>query len=182
MTESHFSFDEKNAFLMSIKPHYADMIIAGTKKIELRRILPTSPIGWMVIYASAPVQKIVGMVKVVGYAEAKPANELWDMAEALGCGVTEADFEAYFKGVPAKALLLSEEPVQVFSKGVSPERVIEGYIRPPQSFQYISYAALQRLQAIYKVEQEQNCQAILQYHGRCEVMKPPLSVISLTCV
>lgn len=46
-----------------MKSHFADAILAGIKTVELRTVAPSKPVERAWIYATAPVQRIVGYFK-----------------------------------------------------------------------------------------------------------------------
>lgn len=47
--------------LMSIKPEFADKIFDGSKRYEFRRMIFKQPaVKKVVVYASAPVQMVIG--------------------------------------------------------------------------------------------------------------------------
>lgn len=46
--------------LFSIRPHFATAILDGSKTVELRTVAPRKTIERIWIYATAPVQQIVG--------------------------------------------------------------------------------------------------------------------------
>ena len=50
--------------LMSINPTHAEKILSGTKKYEFRKTRCKLPIDTIVIYATAPIMKVLGEVKV----------------------------------------------------------------------------------------------------------------------
>jgi predicted transcriptional regulator len=81
--------------VMSIKPAYADAILRGTKRVELRRRAPRlRPGDHVLVYASAPTQRIVGWFEA-GETLAAPPAELWPQV-ALRSGITRRDFDTYF--------------------------------------------------------------------------------------
>jgi hypothetical protein len=49
--------------IFSVKPYFADAILEGTKKVELRTVAPTKPLERIWIYSTSPVQRIVGHFK-----------------------------------------------------------------------------------------------------------------------
>lgn len=85
------------AVLLSIKPKYADLILAGTKKVELRRSWPSNDIGVMVLYSSSPVQRLVGIAYVDRVNETDVTG-LWKLAHDNGGGVTRDELVEYFAG------------------------------------------------------------------------------------
>lgn len=46
--------------IFSVRPFFAESILDGTKKVELRTVAPKKPIDRCWIYSTAPVQRIVG--------------------------------------------------------------------------------------------------------------------------
>ena len=58
---------------MSIKPKYANLIFAGTKTIELRRVCPKVGLGDLVlVYVSSPRMALVGGFEVAGIVSGEP--------------------------------------------------------------------------------------------------------------
>lgn len=81
--------------LLSIKPQFAEKIFAGTKKYEFRKaIYKNKDIETIVVYASYPVQKVIGEFKV-GKVISKSPKALWSMTKTQS-GISEEYFEAYF--------------------------------------------------------------------------------------
>jgi len=59
--------------LLSIKPKFADRIMAGSKKFEFRKVIFRQPaIDEIVIYSSSPVKKIVGTCTIQSVVEHDP--------------------------------------------------------------------------------------------------------------
>ncbi|MBR4624922.1 MAG: hypothetical protein IKO56_05240 [Alphaproteobacteria bacterium] len=53
--------------LLSIKPEFAEKIFDGTKKYEFRKsIFKNSDVQKVVVYASSPVQKVIGEFAIAG--------------------------------------------------------------------------------------------------------------------
>jgi predicted transcriptional regulator len=122
------------AVLLSIKPRYADLILAGIKRVEFRRSWAAEDVAMIVLYSSAPVQKIVGLVEVKDVVIAS-ASVLWKTCTEKGGGLTLKEFQAYFAGKPkGVALLLG----QVFTptKPLELAEVVSNFV-PPQSFRYL---------------------------------------------
>jgi predicted transcriptional regulator len=125
------------AVLISIKPKYADLILAGTKTVELRRSWPSEHIGVMVIYSSAPIQKLVGIVHIAKVHHSD-LEELWKVADACGGGVTYEELAEYFTG-KKKAYGIMLKNVKIAKSGVDPKEIFPNFV-PPQSFQYLDPA------------------------------------------
>ena len=130
------------AVLLSIKPKYADLIIAGTKTVELRRSWPSNDVGVMVIYSSAPVQRLTGIALIKEIRECSP-EVLWKVAEAHGGGVTEDELKEYIgkKRVAFGVMLGRVLRAQVF---VDPKDLFPTFT-PPQGFLYLSPLDYQRV-------------------------------------
>jgi predicted transcriptional regulator len=122
------------AVLLSIKPKYADLILAGTKRVELRRSWPSNDIGVMVIYASAPVQRLVGAAFIDRIEECELAK-LWSIADANGGGVTYDELKAYVKGKKTSFGVMIHH-VKVAEVEVDPKDLFPDFT-PPQSFLYL---------------------------------------------
>ena len=125
--------------LMSIRPEFADLILAGQKQVEFRRTRVSERISHVVLYATEPVRAIVGFFEVKEIEEASP-EELWERYEDVG-GISEEKFRVYYKrskmGVAIKVGRIVRLPVPL------PLSSVEGLSRPPQSFQYIDNANLE---------------------------------------
>jgi len=63
----------QRAVLMSIKPKVADLIFAGTKTIELRRVCSKVGSGDLdLVYVSSPKMALVGGFEVAGIVTGEP--------------------------------------------------------------------------------------------------------------
>ena len=81
--------------LLSIKPEYANKIFDGTKKFEFRKsIFKNSNINTVVVYASSPMQKVIGEFTIDKIMEEKP-NVLWEMTQHHS-GISKEFFDEYF--------------------------------------------------------------------------------------
>ncbi len=122
------------AILLSIKPKYADLILAGSKRVELRRSWAAQDVSVIVLYSSSPIQRIVGVVEVDKIVVASPTS-LWKTCTKMGGGLTRDEFRSYFAGKSqGVAVLLGK--VFKFAKHVEPLDVIGNFV-PPQSFRYL---------------------------------------------
>ena len=123
------------AVLLSIKPKYADMIFSGDKRVELRRTWPTKTnIEVIVVYASSPVQKLVGLVFVDRIEELK-FEELWNLSDANGGGVTYDELKSYTRGKD-KAYGVMIDRVESAEVQVAPRTLFPSFT-PPQFFLYL---------------------------------------------
>lgn len=130
------------AVLLSIKPKYVDLILAGTKRVELRRSWPSNDIGVMVLYSSAPIQKLVG-VAFIDRIEECNLESLWPLADANGGGVTYDELKAYVEGKKT-AFGVMIDRVKIAEIQVDPEELFPDFT-PPQSFLYLGPADFHRV-------------------------------------
>lgn len=129
--------------LLPIRPRYADPIMSGAKRIEFRRRRFARPTRWVIVYSSAPVQRVVGFFSV-GAVEVDEPDRLWQHHRTAGC-IAEDDFAEYFRGclqgvaIHVEAATRLAVPLTLAELGQDP--------RPPQSYKYLDVEALARLQA-----------------------------------
>jgi predicted transcriptional regulator len=124
--------DLKSTILLSIKPVYAESILSGKKTVEFRKASFPKRVCIMVLYATSPVRKIVGLVKVSAVVVLSPAGA-WRKYRNRGAIDKEA-FDAYYAGAK-KAVCLELGEVRRLAEPVDPKKVIRGF-RAPQSFRY----------------------------------------------
>lgn len=139
------------AVLLSIKPKYVDLILAGMKRVELRRSWPSNDIGVMVLYSSAPIQKLVGMAYIDRIEECDFEN-LWALADANGGGVTYDELKAYVDGKKT-AFGVMIDRVKIAEVKVDPKELFPDFT-PPQSFLYLGPTDFHRvMQAMFPSEE-----------------------------
>jgi predicted transcriptional regulator len=138
------------AVLLSIKPRYADLILSGSKRVELRRNWPSDDVGVMVLYSSSPVQRLVGVAYVDRVNEADLAG-LWKLACDYGGGLTQEELLEYFSGKKA-AYGIMIKSTRTAQCAVDPNDLFPNFT-PPQSFQYLTPEDYQRImRAIFPEE------------------------------
>ncbi len=120
-----------NAAILSIKPVYANQILARTKTIELRKSAMGLGAGDVIlVYSSAPEQRIGFWVRV-SEVETLPVEQMWERHhEHLGIGYE--DYAAYFSGTQnAVGLHIGEvHPLLPVPLGEI-QRLVPGFV-PPQ--------------------------------------------------
>lgn len=81
--------------LLSIKPEYAIKIFEGSKKFEFRKsVFKNLDIRTVVVYASSPIQMIIGEFTIAEIIEDSP-DVLWEKTK-LHSGITKEFFDEYF--------------------------------------------------------------------------------------
>jgi predicted transcriptional regulator len=131
--------------LVSVRPRFAEAILSGTKRVELRRRTPR--IGHsetVLVYATVPTAALVGAFEVET-VQRLPLDDLWrrvkDIAE-----VTRDEFTDYFQGLTegvgifVTSTMRFEHPVPLAEL----RRLWKGF-HPPQGFRYIESCDLNRL-------------------------------------
>lgn len=133
------------ALLISIRPRFAEMIFAGSKNIELRRLRPRIGKGDMVfVYVSSPVMALEGAFEVGGVVSGTP-NSIWRRFNG-GCGLSKREFDAYYGSKKTAFAIMIQRvwrlPVPVPLAQL--RRKNRGF-HPPQGFHYISRSTFSRI-------------------------------------
>lgn len=125
--------------LLSVKPEFAEAILDGAKTFEFRRALFRSPtVCTVVLYASSPVQRVVGEFSIDSILAMKPAA-LWDLTE-YGSGIEKDYFDQYFNGCET-GYALKIRQAQRYPEPLELQRHF-GIKHPPQSFRYLDHSPL----------------------------------------
>lgn len=132
------------AILLSIKPKYADLILAGEKRVEFRRVWAAEKVGLIAIYASAPVQRIIALVNVDEVVYASPTR-LWAYCTNKGGGLTRNELKSYFDG-KANGYAVMIGNVRRMKKAVDPHSLFTNF-SAPQSFRYLTMSEMKSLNA-----------------------------------
>ena len=83
--------------LLSLKPHYADRIFEGLKKVELRRRIASHIKDRDIfVYVSSPVMELRGGFRAGDFWRGTP-EEIWNRVSDLA-QVNKQDFDTYFEG------------------------------------------------------------------------------------
>src|SRR5947209_8592718 len=83
--------------LLSVKPRFAEAILAGKKKFEFRRALfRRQGIRIVILYASSPTRKVVGEFKIEEVLTLQ-LDALWG-ATHEGGAIERSYFDQYFRG------------------------------------------------------------------------------------
>jgi predicted transcriptional regulator len=120
--------------LLSIKPEFANKIFDGTKKYEFRRsIFKNSEIKEIVVYASSPVQKIIGEFEIDRILSDDPVA-LWSQTKEYS-GISEEYFFEYF-GDKTSGYAIKIKSTKLYK---TPKCIRQDFnLHPPQSFLYLA--------------------------------------------
>lgn len=123
------------AVLLSVRQRHADGILAGEKSVEVRRRPVAVPVGTtLVIYATTPVQAIVGTARLAAKLRCSAA-EAWDIASTQ-LALERDELMRYLIGSGASLLWLDNVIPLPRAIGLAELRA-EGPFRPPQSYRYV---------------------------------------------
>ena len=119
--------------LLSIKPEFADKIFDGTKLFEFRRtIFKNTNVKKIVVYASSPVQKVIGEFEIE-FILKSGLEDLWNETQEYS-GITKDYFFQYFsEKKEGFAIKIKNQ-----RKYKQPKSLKDDYnLLPPQSFLYL---------------------------------------------
>jgi predicted transcriptional regulator len=124
----------RTTVLLSVRPIYADAILDGAKKFEFRRVLFRHPdVRRIVLYASRPVQKVVGEFDLADILTMRP-SDLW-ATTATWSGIERRVFDEYFHGRTTAHALKVRNPIRYRRPKDLWQHL--GLWTPPQSFRYL---------------------------------------------
>lgn len=130
----------QTSVLLSIKPEFAEKIFSGLKRYEFRRVIFKSRnVSKIVVYASHPIQRIVGEFEVGGIL-ALDRKRLWSQTRRFA-GIGKSHFDQYF-GDKETAYAIKIKSARRYSTPVTLE-IFCPSVRPPQSFIYLPDQHLQ---------------------------------------
>lgn len=120
--------------LLSIKPKYADLIFEGTKKYEFRRtIFKNSDIKTVVVYASSPIQKVIGEFEIETILN-EDIMSLWKKTKKHA-GIDEEYFYQYFDN-KEKGFAIKIKSYKKYEEALCLKNDFN--LLPPQSFLYLT--------------------------------------------
>jgi predicted transcriptional regulator len=127
--------------LLSVRPKFAEALMAGTKRVEFRRVRFRRPVRAVVVYATAPVARVVGYFEVAFVQESSP-SAIWRRHARVG-GISPPEYKRYYAG-STRAVAIGVGKVSRLPDGLTLNSLERG-ARPPQSFRYLSSDTLARL-------------------------------------
>jgi len=128
--------------LLPIRPPFAQAIIDGRKTVEFRKVKFQRVVTHIVVYASSPVQKIIGYFEIAGIDQGTPES-LWRKYRTVGA-IREREYRDYYAGTRS-AVAINVGCVRALERPVPLRRLWASRV-PPQSFAYLKEDALSRLE------------------------------------
>jgi predicted transcriptional regulator len=128
--------------LVSIHPRFAEAILRGEKLVEFRRRGPSPATSHVIVYATAPVQRIVGWFQVRDVASGTPKS-LWNRFGSIG-GIGSAEFDRYYEACQVGTAIAVGDVIRA-----DPPATLQaiGTTTAPQSFRYVDWTAFEDLRA-----------------------------------
>lgn len=130
--------------LLSVRPRYAESILAGTKRAEIRRqrpgILPGTPV---IIYATKPLGAVIGTAKIDQVCQGTPA-ELWDQHHQ-DVAVSQDEFDQYLSGTSTAYILLLSGARRLARPLTLDDMRESAQFQPPRSYRYVNRNTLRTL-------------------------------------
>ena len=119
--------------LLSVKPQFAEAILAGHKKFEFRRAAFRQNVSTVVIYASSPTCKVVGEF-TIDEVLSLALDALWESTQDGGA-IDRQYFDQYFEGRSA-GYALKVKHARRYRVPLCLHKDF-GIRHPPQSFRYL---------------------------------------------
>lgn len=121
--------------LISMKPRYAERILAGSKLVEIRKKFSEKWIGCKaILYSSSPQRALVGEATVRSVTSGRPA-EIWArFGTSIGC--SPKDFKVYV-GATEKVSAIELDEIFPYQQPVSLSQIsnlLGERLTPPQSY------------------------------------------------
>lgn len=136
--------DRDRAMLLSVRPRYAESILAGTKRAEIRRQRPSIPPGTpVIIYATKPLGAVIGTANIDQVCEGSPAD-LWGQYQQE-VGVNREEFDQYLSGICTAYLLLLSGASRLNIPLTLDNMRESADFQPPRSYRYINRSTLRAL-------------------------------------
>jgi len=123
------------SIIISIKQKYADKILSGEKKIEIRKRIWTKikKIKKAYIYVPRPVSLITGFFLIDDIFKSE-IKTLWILCKDLA-GMTKEEYDIYFNNHFHGYGIYTKDPKR-FKKPIDPYK-IDSHFRAPQNFMYV---------------------------------------------
>lgn len=119
--------------LLAIHPEHAVAILEGRKRVEFRKRMLDPSIEHVLLYATSPLQSIVGFFRVASMDQGSP-TAIWNKHGDRG-GVPRRLFREYYSG-SRKAVAILVASATAFEQPV-PLEDLGADTAPPQSFTYL---------------------------------------------
>ena len=134
------------AVLLSVFPKFAHQILAGVKKVELRKVCPKITKGGLILlYVTSPEKSLRAILRIDKIESGSP-DDLWAQTRE-NVGLSYSEFKDYFNGTTVGHAIFFDKIVQL-SKPLplaTLKALIPGF-QPPRVHRYLS---IQELNILY---------------------------------
>lgn len=130
--------------LFSIHPQYARAILDGSKEVEFRRQGLPDDVTHVVIYATAPVQQVLGMFEIAGVDKMTPSGA-WKRHGRTG-GIEKTAFDRYYTNADHAFVIRVRNPETFPTPFLLAD--LDENLRPPQSYMYLREGVLDRARVL----------------------------------
>jgi predicted transcriptional regulator len=127
--------------LLSIHPRHAEAILNGSKTVEFRKKRLREGVRWVVLYATKPVGKLVGIFQLQDHISGSPAS-VWSKCGSKG-GILKREYLEYFNESEVAVGFLIARTWR-FSRP-EPLASLGRELSPPQSFRYLNGTSLRKV-------------------------------------
>jgi predicted transcriptional regulator len=129
---------EHRPLLLSLRPRFAQAILAGEKTAELRRrrvcVEPGTPV---VLYASSPLRAVVGTARVSAVRVLTPEGG-W-RSHGKNTALTREEYYSYLSGTDIACLIYLDQVVRLPAALPLGELRRAHRFHPPQSYRFVTY-------------------------------------------
>ena len=134
---------EHKAILLSVHPKHVVKMFSGEKRLEFRRTWTKHPVSSIIVYATAPTQRIVATARIKKVHYGSP-TALWELAKQLGGGLSRKELYEYFKG-KKEGYAIELESISRIPLPVEGKKIMKNF-RAPQSFSYVAPEILSNIE------------------------------------
>lgn len=127
---------------MPVKPQFAQLIMTGEKKVEFRKVRFLKQVSYIVVYASSPIQKILGFFEVSHIDEGSP-KYLWKRYRSVG-GIIYKEFKAYYAN-SVSGIAIGIGRVCTLRHAIPLTKLSDSLVAP-QSFVYLPFKSFEKIQ------------------------------------
>ncbi|PPJ64866.1 hypothetical protein CUN59_02430 [Cuspidothrix issatschenkoi CHARLIE-1] len=145
----------ENILILSIKPKYAEMILSGQKKVELRRVRTRLKDGDLVlVYVSSPTKALVATFEVDNIiqneiqAKPKDINDFWKVIKNIA-GISCNEYKTYYDTASTIVAIFIKN-VNKLHNPIELETLRDKIPRfhPPQSYRYLKHNEFQLFESL----------------------------------
>jgi len=124
--------------LISIHPEHVAKILSGQKNFEFRRLWTRRDVQTLVIYSTAPEQRLAAIAEIVEAIRGSKTH-LWERTSQSGAGLTRKALYEYLEG-KSEAVALSLGRRVSLGDDASPVKVFRASFHAPQSYRFLTDA------------------------------------------